>query len=248
MKKELDGKLKEILAPHGFVKVRNFHIRLINEVVQTVAFIYTPSYTEGCRGYYLDFGMASIYDHFIFGIIEDTHGYLNGTYTVDMHDFCTSIQNKSRTYPKGYNDDSQLEEFKELCLPFLNSVSSLEDLYKARIVMQTIFNKNIRYHLSPDTNLCLKIGKYDEAAKRIYAAYDYYCEAIQEHNWPHYNNLFSNAEKLKQLIESGDRSLIEAHLENEKKKNIELYQSILPKRKRKTEDKKTETAEICPDL
>ncbi len=231
MRKELDRKLKEILVPHGFIKVRNFYIRLTNDIVQTVAFIYTPSYVEDCHGYYLDFGMASIYDHFIFGIIEDTHGYLNGTYTVDVHDFSNSIQKKKRTYPKGYNEDSQLEEFNEFCLPFLNSVDSLEDLYKARIVMQTVFNRDIGYHLSPDTNLCLKIGKYDEASKRIYATYDFYGEVIKEKDWPHYNSLFSNAEKLKELIEFGDRALIDAYLENEKKKNIEIYQSIIPKRK-----------------
>lgn len=239
MRRELDKRLKEILAPHGFIKVRNFYIRLINDIVQTVAFIYTPSYTQGCHGYYLNFGMASIYDHLIFGIIEDTYGYLSGTYTVDMHDFCCSIQNKKRTYPKDYNDDSQFEEFNEFCLPFLNSVNTLEDLYDARIVMQTILNKNIRYHLSPDTNLCLKIGKYDKASKRISAAYNYYGEVIQERNWPHYNDLFSNAEKLKRLIELGDKSLIEVYLENEKEKNLELLNSILPKRKRKTENKKT---------
>ncbi len=233
MRKELNKKLELILSTYGFIKVRDFFIRKIDDIIQTAMFIYTPVRMEDCKGYYLSFGMASLYDHNIFGIIKDTHGYLTGQYTVDVNDFTAHLRGVKRGVPIGYSEDVQLEEFKEYCLPFLNSVRNLDDFYEARMVMQTVFGRDVAYNLSPDKNLCLKIGKYDEAIKRINASYEYYDEVVKCRSWYYYDDIFDDIVKVKRLLQEGDKALIEEYLMQEKQKNLEIYQSIIPKSKRK---------------
>ncbi len=179
---ELDRQLKEILNPHGFVKIphRRQFVRLYADgIIQTFDWTWDPHDKENQS---LVFSTDSVWqyisEHDESLVLYHKLPVANPGFSLSEY-YC--LYNGISNYNTYYmSEEQQLDYLSESFLPIINECDSQEKLYKFRFMVNRHFQKEMVYKLASDLNLSLLLGDYDHAKKCIENGIEYENWIIQQ--------------------------------------------------------------------
>ena len=255
----LDKRLKELLAPMGFIKIPSDRalIRLCGEgIFQGVAWDWCPSVTHQ----YLIIWASSIWqrpDHLFEPHLLHRFAALSGG--EDSSEYCwdgNSFSYHKRQTPIETEDD-EINHFVRYILPFADQCITQKILYDTLIKAQTTRSGRIWYTSLRHFNYALYFSEYDEAKKYLHGTIDQKNIAvrqeskyistleakkrlgnIQKQTYERFKqNVIDSKKEIKKLHELegmiSSPETVKQYLEECKRKNLEDFSKLM---KGKTDD------------